>query len=142
MNFGPDTCNNFAVGTSLEWLDTNGRGGYASSTICGNHTRRYHGLLVSSLNPPVDRYVLLSRFEETLIVDGARHDLSTNQFRFVVHPEGYKWLLSFNTKPFPTWTYQIGELILERTLFMVYDEDTTIVSYRLLAEPDNASVQL
>ncbi|HZS47183.1 MAG TPA: amylo-alpha-1,6-glucosidase [Blastocatellia bacterium] len=142
MNFGADTCNNFAAATSLEWLETNGRGGYASSTVCGGNTRRYHGLLVSSLNPPVDRYVLLSRLEEALIINGSRHDLSTNQFRLVVHPEGYKWLLSFNSQPHPTWTYKIGDLILERTLFMVYDQDTSVVSYRLLAVPDDARVQL
>jgi predicted glycogen debranching enzyme len=142
MNLGAETLNEFTAATSREWLETNGLGGFASSTACGSNTRRYHGLLISALNPPVDRYLLLSRYEETLIVNDVEYPLSTNQFRMVVHPEGYKWLISFGLRPFPVWTIQIGDLILERSLFMVHGQDTTVVSYRLLAAPDNASVRL
>jgi len=142
MNLGAETLNDFGAATSREWLETNGLGGFASSTACGSNTRRYHGLLISALNPPVDRYLLLSRFEETLIINDVQYPLSTNQFRMVVHPEGYKWLISFGLRPFPIWTIQIGDLILERALFMVHGEDTTVISYRLLGAPDNASVRL
>src|SRR5882724_6331356 len=142
MNLGAETLNDFTAATSREWLETNGLGGFASSTACGSNTRRYHGLLISALNPPVDRYLLLSRFEETLIINDVEYPLSTNQFRMVVHPEGYKWLISFGLRPFPVWTIQIGDLILERSLFMVHGQDTTVVSYRLLGAPDNASVRL
>ena len=75
-------------GAYREWLETNGLGGYAMSTVTGENTRRYHGLLVAATKPPVGRMVLLSKLEETLVVNGRRIDLSTNRFPGVTHPEG------------------------------------------------------
>ncbi|MGD1074424.1 MAG: glycogen debranching enzyme N-terminal domain-containing protein [Bryobacteraceae bacterium] len=72
-----------------EWLETNGLGGFASSTIAGLNTRRYHGLLIAATQPPVGRMLLLSKFEETLVIDGRRYDLSANRYPGVVHPQGY-----------------------------------------------------
>jgi predicted glycogen debranching enzyme len=86
---------------SKEWLVTNGLGGYASSTIIGENTRRYHGLLVAAFNPPTQRNVLVSKIEEQLQVNGTNYWLSTNSFPSVTHPEGYKWLESFERKPLP-----------------------------------------
>ena len=70
--FEENVCRQLDQAAQREWLETNGIGGFASSTIVGMNTRRYHGLLVAALKPPVDRYVLLSKLEETLIVDGSR----------------------------------------------------------------------
>ena len=80
INFDKETCGNLDAALSREWLETNGLGGYASSTIIGLNTRRYHGLLVAATRPPVGRMVLLSKLEETLIIDGQRFELSTNQY--------------------------------------------------------------
>ena len=71
-----------------EWLETNGIGGFASSTVSGMNTRRYHGLLVAATQPPVGRMVLLSKFEETLLVGDRRIDLSTNRYPGAIHPAG------------------------------------------------------
>jgi len=65
-----EVCSNLDLALSKEWLETNGLGGFASSTIVGLNTRRYHGLLVAATKPPVGRIVLLSKLEETLIVNG------------------------------------------------------------------------
>ena len=78
----------FDASTSREWLETNGIGGYASGTISGAHTRRYHGLLVAATKPPLGRTVLLTKFEETLVIDGERFELSTNQYPAAVHQIG------------------------------------------------------
>src|SRR5438477_1051059 len=94
-------CQDLNAALQREWLETNGLGGFASSTITGLNTRRYHGLLVASLRPPVERYVLLSKLEETLVVDGRRCDLSANQYAGAVHPEGYRCLSRFRLDPFP-----------------------------------------
>ena len=91
----------FEAAIKREWLETNGIGGYASSTISGANTRRYHGLLVAATRPPVERMVLLSKFEETVIVDGKRYELSCNQYPGKVHPEGYQFLTGFRLDPFP-----------------------------------------
>src|SRR5678815_3895147 len=77
---------------SHEWLETNGIGGFACSTAIGLNTRRYHALLTAALRPPTGRTVLLSKLEETLIVDGQRYDLSTNQYSGAMHPQGYMYL--------------------------------------------------
>ena len=63
-----------------EWLETNGLGGWSSSTVSGAHTRRYHGLLVVATCPPVGRVVLLSRLDETLVLPTARVELSCSIF--------------------------------------------------------------
>ena len=75
-----DTFGNPEAALNREWLETNGLGGFASSTIVGLNTRRYHGLLTAATKPPVGRLVLLSKLEETLIIDGRRYELSTNQY--------------------------------------------------------------
>src|SRR5579862_7166204 len=68
------TCRDLATASQREWLETNGLGGFASSTITGLNTRRYHGLLCAALEPPSKRFMLLSKVEETLVVDGQRYD--------------------------------------------------------------------
>lgn len=115
-----------------EWLETNGLGGYAMSTATGENTRRYHGLLVAATKPPVGRMVLLSKLEETLVVDGRRIDLSTNRFPGVTHPEGFRSLSSFQNDPFPTFTWDVDGVILEKEVFMPHGEDTVCVTWRLV----------
>ena len=63
-------CRDFPKSSHLEWLETNGTGAFAMGTVAGCNTRRYHALLVATLKPPVERYVLLSRVEEEALTDG------------------------------------------------------------------------
>ena len=100
---------------NLEWLETNGLGGFASSTVSGMNTRRYHGLLTAALHPPVGRYVLLSKLEETLVVGDARFDLSVNQYPGVVHPNGAQFLRDFTLDPCPTWLFSAGGVDVKKT---------------------------
>jgi glycogen debranching enzyme len=116
-----------------EWLETNGLGGFASSTIAGLNTRRYHGLLVAATKAPLGRMVLLSKLEETLVLDGRRYDLSANRYPDVVHPQGYLLLQEFRQNPFPVFVYQAEGLQLEKSVFMVQGENTTVIQYRLRA---------
>src|SRR5438067_7176987 len=108
IEFGPETCGDLAAALGREWLETNALGGFASATIVGMNTRRYHGLLVASLRPPVERYVLLSKLEETLVVDSALCELGVNRYPGAVHPEGYHFLVRFRLDPFPVFTYRAG----------------------------------
>src|SRR6266498_3094232 len=87
-----ESCRNLETALSREWLETNGIGGFSSSTITGLNTRRYHGLLTAATKPPVGRLVLLSKLEETLIIDGRRYELSTNQYPGAVHPQGFTFV--------------------------------------------------
>jgi predicted glycogen debranching enzyme len=126
------TCKDYFKSSHLEWLETNGLGSFASGTVSGAHTRRYHGLLVASLHPPVDRFVTLSKIEETLLLGDRRFELSSNQFPFTVSPKGYSLISEFRLDPFPTWTFELNGLLIEKTVFMIHGENTTIIRYELL----------
>ena len=114
-----------------EWLETNGLGGFASSTIIGLNTRRYHGLLIAATEGPVSRTLLLSKLEETLVVGNRRFELSANRYPDVIHPQGYQYLKEFRLDPFPVFTYRIADFELEKRAFMVHGENTTVVEYEL-----------
>ena len=86
-----------------EWLVTNSLGGYASSTLSGANTRRYHGMFVPAMHPPTGRMVIVSKIEETLITPrGSWTDLSSNTYPGVIHPQGYRYLTQFDRLPVPT----------------------------------------
>jgi predicted glycogen debranching enzyme len=140
IQFDQSICGNPATALGREWLETNGLGGFASSTITGLNTRRYHGLLVAATKPPVGRIVMLSKFEETLIVDGRRYDLSSNQYKGVVHPQGYKYQTGFRLDPFPIFTYEVEGITIEKSVFMPQGENTTIVQYRFQIPDSESSV--
>src|SRR3954452_20253956 len=89
-----------------EWLATNGIGGYASSTIPGLNTRKYHGLLVAAMAPTVRRVVLLSRVEEVGHCKGWPKPLAWHEYPGVMHPRGHEALAAFAPAPFPRWAYQ------------------------------------
>jgi predicted glycogen debranching enzyme len=131
IQFNQETCGNLDAALRREWLETNGLGGFASSTISGLNTRRYHGLLVAATKPPVGREVLLSKLEETLLIDGQLFDLSANRYPGVVYPQGFRFLTNFRLDPFPIFTYEVEGIVIEKTVFMVYGENTTVVQYEL-----------
>ncbi len=131
IQFKQETCGDLGAALTREWLETNGLGGFASSTIVGLNTRRYHGLLVAATKPPVGRLVLLSKLEETLFVDGQPFDLSANRYSGAVHPQGFRYLKQFRLDPFPVFTYEVEGLEIEKTVFMVQAENSTVVHYEL-----------
>jgi predicted glycogen debranching enzyme len=116
---------------SLEWLETNGRGGYASTSVVDCHTRKYHGLLVPALETPPGRFVLLSRLDATVRLDGEQTDLGCNQFPGALHPTGLAHAESFHLGLAPTITWRLGESTVQRTLMMVDGEDRVILRYLL-----------
>jgi predicted glycogen debranching enzyme len=127
---------------SSEWLETNGIGGFSSSTISGINTRRYHGLLTAATKPPVGRLILLSKLEETLIIDGSRHEFSANQYRGVIHPQGFNYQISFRLDPFPIFTYEIDAVRIEKSVFMVHGENTTVVQYKLMTNRKHLKLEI
>ena len=115
---------------SKEWIVTNGIGGYASSSINGANTRRYHGLLIASENPPTQRSVLVSKIEECISLQrNTCIEFSSNRYPNAVHPKGFQYLHSFERTPFPRTIFQIGGQLIAKTVFMVYGSNTTIVEY-------------
>jgi predicted glycogen debranching enzyme len=119
-----------------EWLSTNGLGGYASGTVCGANTRRYHGLLVAALDPPGQRTVPLSRLDETVIVGGDVYEIGVNFWSSgATAPDGFRHLRSFWADPVPTWEYQIGLGRLMKRVASLRGRDAVAISYRLEGGP-------
>lgn len=127
-------CGDLDQALRREWLETNGIGGFASSTIVGLDTRRYHGLLTAALHPPGDRYLLLAKLEETLVVGTSRHELSANQYPGTIHPTGFTLQREFRLDPFPTFTWAVDGFLLEKAVLLVHGENTVVVTYALRRE--------
>jgi len=132
LTFDQSITRNFEEAVRREWLETNGLGGYASSTLSGAHTRRYHGLLVAATQPPVGRQVLLSKLDETLQIKGELYELGSNQYPGLVHPQGYTHLVHFSRDLFPEFIYEAGGVILRKTIAAVHGENTTLLTYEVL----------
>jgi len=122
---------------SREWLETNGIGGFASSTIVGANTRRYHALLCAATQPPLGRMVLVNKADEIVAINGKSFALGCNQFGDVIAPKGYEFLRDFSVNPLPKWTYVLpaeitglpNEIVLEKTLWMPHGYNQTIIRY-------------
>jgi predicted glycogen debranching enzyme len=126
----------------LEWIETNGLGGYAASTVGGAHTRRYHGILVAAAHPPVGRVVLLSRLDETVVADGERTELGCNRFPGVVHPQGHRRLRAFEKDLFPVFEHAAGSVRLRKTIAAIHSENTTVVLYEVLEAAGPVTLEL
>jgi predicted glycogen debranching enzyme len=124
---------NLETSISLEWVVANGLGGYASSTALGVNTRKYHGLLVPSFNPPVDRRVALSKVDEHVLIEGEAYPLCSNEFSHGFHPQGYRHLAGFSQSPFPTYTYDVGGVKIRKTILMPYQKNATVIIYKAAA---------
>ncbi len=138
-----NTLQDFSKATELEWLQTNGLGGWAGGSLTGTNTRRYHGLLVTATVPPAERMALVSKMDETIVVNDERYELGANLYRGdTIHPNGYQYLQSFSQSLFPVWKYEAGGVVLQKTITMVHGENTTLVIYDVLEAPDNALLEL
>lgn len=133
INFGRDICGNLDQAEAREWLVTNGIGGYASGTVALLLTRRYHGLLVAALKPPLGRTVLLAKLEETAQYDGRSCPFGSNRWSGgVVGPEGYLHIESFHLEgTTPVWRFACADAILEKRVWMQQGSNTTYVRYYL-----------
>ena len=131
IGLGRDVLSDVNEALGREWLVTNGLGGYASSTVLGVNTRKYHGLLVAAFNPPINRWVLLTKLDEELKIGSETYALGANEFHDVIHPEGYRFLSSFVLSPLPTYKYAVEGVKLQKTIFMPYMKNATATTYEI-----------
>jgi predicted glycogen debranching enzyme len=144
VDFGRSVCGDFAAGERREWLVTNGRGSFASGTVAGTLTRRYHGLLIAALRPPVQRTLLATKIDGTARYAGAEYALAANRWNGgYVAPQGWLLLERFYLDGgVPVWHFALGDALLEKRIWMEYDADTTYVRYRLLRASGNVELSL
>lgn len=139
FSFGREISGELAAAESREWLVTNGIGGYASGTVAGVLTRRYHGLLMAALQPPLGRTLLLAKLDVTAEYDGIYpesgrfYPLFTNRWGTgLVEPDGYFFIDRFHLEgTTPVWTYSIGNAVLEKRIWMKPGHNTTYIQYKL-----------
>ncbi len=136
MQIDRDTCRDFARSSKLEWLETNGTGAFAMGTVAGVNTRRYHGLLIASLRPPVERNVLLSRVEEEAWIDGRMYAIGVCQYPGAVAPSGYRWLGEFVSDPCATWRFDLNGVALEKQVYMIDGKQAAVIRYRCSEEAE------
>ena len=121
---------NLENGLKKEWLLTNGLGGFASSTIIGANTRKYHGLFIAPLTPPARRYLILSKLDESIKIGDNTYDLYTNVGENYIS-QGYKYQISFEKDYFPTYTYKVEDVEISKTICMEQGKEVMGVYYRI-----------
>jgi predicted glycogen debranching enzyme len=141
IEFGREICGNLDIAESREWLVTNGIGGYASGTVAGLLTRRYHGLLVAALQPPLGRTLMLAKLDETALYsvsidpqqEARSYPLHTNRWaNGIVSPHGYQHIERFSLEgTIPLWRFAIADALLEKRVWMQQGANTTYIQYNL-----------
>lgn len=135
IQFGREICGELLQSERREWWLSNGLGGYASGNIAGTLTRRYHGLLIAPVNPPLGRHLVFAKGDATLI-DGDKHiPLFSNRWADgSISPEGYLQIESFHLQgSMPVWRFAIGDITIEQRIWMEHGSNTTYLAYRLLS---------
>ena len=127
-----------------EWLVTNGLGGFACGTVAQANTRRYHGLLIATLRPPLERVLLLSKVDATVRYGGAEWALACNEFADgTLSPRGFEHLSAFSVElGTPTWTYAFSDALLQQRIWMGRGSNTTYLSFTVLAATQPVDLEL
>lgn len=135
---------NFDQATGREWLVTNGLGGFAAGTVGEANTRRYHGLLVAALAPPLGRTVTTAKLDVSARYCDQEYALSSNEFADgVIDPHGYWHIERFRIEHgLPVWEFAFNDALIEKRLLMVYGENTTLVQYRVLRASKPVALKL
>lgn len=132
----------FEKASQLEWLETNGMGGYSSTTISGANTRRYHGLFVPAHHPPVGRRVMLSKLEETVVTDSSKILLTSSTFPNYTYSKGLEYFNKFVKEIFPTFYYQVGNIEIKKTIGMIHEESVLAITYEVLQADQDFQLEL
>jgi predicted glycogen debranching enzyme len=128
--------------TQREWLETDGRGGYASSTLAGCHTRKYHGLMVVNLPQPEGRHVLLSKLEDSLCLDGEEVFFTTHRYPGVFSPPDPSPLREFVLDGSPQFIYRAEAFSLIKEVMLLPEGDRLLVRYTLERSPASGLLRL
>lgn len=133
IQFGREVCGRLSIAQSREWLVTNGIGGYAMGTVAGVLTRRYHGLLVAALQPPLGRTLLLAKLDEDCKYGDNHFPLFANRWADgTVERESLNYLERFHLEgTTPVWSYAYADALLEKRIWMQHGQNTTYIQYTL-----------
>ena len=127
-----------------EWLETDGLGGFASGTVSGVRTRRYHALLLTAVTPPTGRFVLVNGLDAFVETQAGRFALSGQRYAGdVVSPDGPLRVESFRAEPWPRWTYGLGDDVrVEQEVFVTHDRPQVVIAWRLVGAAKTARLEV
>lgn len=132
---------NLEAGLKKEWIITNGIGGYSSSTILGANTRKYHGLMVCPLFAPAQRTLILSKLDESIILNEKKYDLYTNVCKNYVS-QGFKYMEAFEKDILPEYKFKVENTEITKTICMQYGKNTLEVCYKVKNGEQKAKLEL
>ena len=144
VHFGREITGNFDLASRREWLVTNGLGGWASGTVSGANTRRYHGFFIPALQPPLGRTVLVGKLNEKATIGGRTFELSSNEYADgTIDAHGYRQIETFQLDGLiPTWTYALAEALIEKRVWMPYRKNTVLATYTLRRSARPVSLEI
>lgn len=116
-------------------------GGYSSSTVLGINTRKYHGLLIAPTVPPAKRYLILSKIDESVDINGEKYNLYSNMCANYIS-EGYKYQEEFEKEYIPIFTYKVKDIIIKKMIVMQYGKNTVCVLYKIENKGEEAKLTL
>ncbi len=119
-----------------EWLVAFGTGGYASSSVIGMNTRKYHGLLVAAIGTPSNRVLLLSKIEDSVVLNGTEHFISTNQYQNATYPMGHAYLERFTFSDHPVFYYSVDGCKIEKEIRAVHGKNAVLITYRVESDKE------
>ena len=132
---------NIEYALEREWIITNGIGGYSSSTIIGANTRKYHGLLIAPLTPPARRFLVFSKLDEALELDGEKYELFTNVGKQYIS-QGFRYQESFEKDFVPIFKYKVKDVEITKIICMEYGKNTVGVYYKIKNGSQNCKLTL
>lgn len=142
MYLGKADVNTYDKGAGREFLVSDGQGSYCFSTVIGANTRMAHGLLVKKLDPKGTHKVLVSKLEETLFIGGKKYQLSTNRYKDLIYPDGFRYLQEYQASPIPSMLFVIHSALFKKSIFMPHGMGCTVVKYELLASPERVRLEV
>lgn len=142
MEFGKGYWKTFGAGVEREWVITNGIGGYCGSTIINASARMHHAYLVASLHAPVERYAVLNKIDEEIIIGDKTYSFATNGRPGGWNDEGQKYLQRFVYDELPHFTYQAEGTFITKTLCFEWEKNTIAVGYDIMNGPKAATYEI
>jgi predicted glycogen debranching enzyme len=143
ISFGRHICNDFNAAIEKEWLLTNKKGSYSSSTILMTNTRKYHALLAAKLPGIDNRVVIFPNCDEELEAAGHIYHLSTHKYRETVFPKGYSYLENFSVKDdIAIFLFLIDNMRLKKEILLMKDTNTVAITFTLLTPNSHAKLHI
>ena len=143
-HYEKDAFPTFQKGLHREWALTNGIGGYAGSSLIGAHNRTHQGYLIASLHPPIERYLVFSKINESLSAS-AVYNLETSQHKKngqTCYTQGQKYLISFSYDGSVHYTYQAGDITLKKHVCLKHGANVCAIAYEIENNGPDASLTL